>query len=73
MILYGTKNKPKTVWVESNQYILIVILYNNVKSSREMRLCEELRKTIRSDIDIIKREKIADLVLISFILCLANE
>ncbi len=39
----------------------------------KMRLCEELRKTITSDNDIIKREKIADLVLISFILCLANE
>ncbi len=73
MISYGTKNKPKTVWVESNQYILIVILYNNVKSSREMRICDELRNTIRSQHDIIQREKIADLILINFILCLANE
>ncbi len=38
-----------------------------------MRICDELRNTIKSDIDIIKREKIEDLILISFILCLANE
>jgi len=39
----------------------------------KMRLCEELRNKITSDNDIIKREKIEDLILISFILCLANE
>jgi len=38
-----------------------------------MRNCEELRNTIRSQYDIIQREKIADLILINFILCLANE
>jgi len=39
----------------------------------KMRLCEEIRNNIISDNDIIKREKIEDLILISFILCLANE
>ena len=39
----------------------------------KMRLCEELRNKITSDNDIIKREKIEDLILISLILCLANE
>jgi len=38
-----------------------------------MKLCEELRKTVRSQHDIIQREKIADQILINFILCLANE
>jgi len=38
-----------------------------------MRICDELRNTIKSDNDIIKREKIEDQILISFILCLANE
>ena len=38
-----------------------------------MRICEELRSTIISQYDIIQREKIADLILINFILCLANE
>jgi len=38
-----------------------------------MRLCEVLRNTISSEHDIIKKEKIEDLILISFILCIANE
>jgi len=38
-----------------------------------MRICEELRNTVRSQYDIIQREKIADHILINFILCFANE
>jgi len=38
-----------------------------------MKLCEELRNTIRGQYDIIQREKIEDDILINFILCLANE
>ncbi len=38
-----------------------------------MRLCDVLRNTISSEYDIIKKEKIEDLILISFILCIANE
>ena len=38
-----------------------------------MRLCEVLRNTISSEFNIIKQEKIEDQILISFILCSANE
>ena len=38
-----------------------------------MRLCEVLRNTISSEYNIIKKEKIEDQILISFILCIANE
>jgi len=38
-----------------------------------MRLCEALRNTISSEYNIIKQEKIEDQILISFIICSANE
>ncbi len=38
-----------------------------------MRLCEVLRNTISSEYKIIKQEKIEDQILISFIICTANE
>ena len=53
---------------EFYQCVLIVILYYNEKRRLEMRICEEVRNTVKSDNDIIKREKIEDQILISFIL-----
>ena len=66
--------KPKQRFQFRETFVRNALILNFFGLNRgKMRLCEALRNTISGEYKIIKQEKIEDQILISFILCSANE